>query len=999
MTVISVSDSSSSSDSASTSNATPLTGSDSSSSVDSGGAVPRGSANVVGNIPYGAAIPGGLPGVFTTFGLYQAPNNGVSFLLPEISGLLPSTLPFSLGGFIDPSVPSSPNYIQNVGWEVRVFDGRTRTYMGILPRYESLSFNIALNDEGAGQVVLDRSDPVFQTTLATGGPGTDLLDYENYWQCSYNGDPVFDFLGTTVQEVIVDSGSEAQPITISGAGTARVLKWACAQPPGFPNVVYKLAALADTFQIAALNPVTWNLTSAASINNGQVYVDTTSGAAAIVGTPTNYLASPALASGYYDATSSAVWAQIAPLNMPVQPTNLIANYSFELGLTGWDTGFSSAQSPGAQAVSWTQDSFDGDGWCAQVTAVGTNQGIEQTVPGLNPSSYYQMNAWIKQTSGPLTPTITLYDSTNSVHSYPSTVAATAGTVGEWVLVQAAIKTGPNGNINLICSVNSGASACTFLVDTCVLYQLTPYTSNAMILSSSSAPTEDYVMVELDMLEVNQRLWARVFNNGVPTSLVLTSTYDPIQHNFWRIREYNGHFLFDTAPDGATWTNQGTLPYNWDAKSTSVAFTCWYYGGYGSSPGFTPMEVSQINVAGTATVYANGQIPASVNPGSSTNYNLAQGSGVGLSNAYLEVPNVALWMDLLTQSQRRGILTMVNPTFTMTDDSFGMPWTDQASLIISNGTDLETQYQASLTAINGDWLMLPNFQLVAGNDGSLGNDLSSTVVFHISGQIQNYTRTRARDQIANYIVASDGTGNLQYQISGPSELSWTPRETYLQAAQATDQGTLQQMVNAAIQEFEYEVSQRTLQVPPDLPGLVLFEDYGIGDWIGIQNPNLTTVDSVRVVGASVTVDGTQDLVTVELTLETRIQLFVERMNVLLQKIGASADAQVLTAPGAISQVVLQSPNSTAVNTYTQAIGDGNNTTGVTSSFTIAHGLGTQNVTVTVRNNSTGVFAVQVSGTPSAVGQYQAVSTSLNQVTLNFYSTTPPTLNEYTVVVKK
>lgn len=966
----------------------------------SSAAVRTGSATV-NNIPYAAAIPGSLPGIFTTFGLYSNPNSGTSFLTPELNGILPSTLPFALGGYFGPENGSaSPNYVENVGWEIKIFDGRNYTYMGILPRYESVAFNIALNDEGSGQIVLDRSDPVFQTTLATGGPGTDLLNYENYWQCCYNGEPIFEFLGTTVVETIVDSSSEAQPVTVSGAGTARVLKWACAQPPGFPNVVYKLAALTDSFQVPAINPTTWNLTTAAAINAGQVYVDTTNGCAAIVGTPTNYKASPALASGYYDATSSAMWAQIAPLNMPSQPTNLIANYSFQLGMSGWDTGGSAAQLAGALASAYTLDSFDGDGWSCQVVASGAHQGVEQTVPALQPNSYYQMNAWVKQTTGTTaTPTVTLHDATNNKSSYPPIIAER---VGQWVLVSATIYTGSTANVSLICSVNSGSAGCTFLVDTCLLYQYTPYTSNALILSDKSSPDSNYVMIELDLFEVNPRFWARVFTAGVETSVYLTTTYDPVQHNYWRIREYAGTFYFDTAPDGATWTNQGQLDYTWSAKDVSVSFTCWYYGGYGISTGFTPMEIGQINTAGTATVYANGQVPPTVDPGSSTNYNLSQGSGVGLSNAYLEMPNAALWLDLLSQSQRRNMIPFVHPTFSNTADSFGTPWTDIASLVISNGTDLETQLSASVTAINGDWLMLPNFQLVAGNDGMLGNDLSGTVVFHISGEIQNYTRTRARDQIANYIVASDGTGNLAYQISGASEQSWTSRETYVQSSQATDSSTLTQMANATLQEFEFEVSQRTLQVPPDLPGHVLFEDYGIGDWVGVQNADLLNVDSVRVVGASVSIDGTQDLVTVELTLETRIQLFVERMNVLLQKIGANADAQVISAPGASSQLILESSNSTAVNTFTQVIGDG-----ATTVFFIGHGLGTQNVTVTVRDNSTGSFLVQATGStsspPTVAGTFALVSNSLNQVTLVFPTghapVGPPTGSGYTVVVKK
>ena len=413
-----------------------------------------------------------------------------------------------------------------------------------------------------------------------------------------------------------------------------------------------------------------------------------------------------------------------------------------------------------------------------------------------------------------------------------------------------------------------------------------------------------------------------------------------------------------------------------------------------------MEIGNINATGTTTVLANGQLPATVNPGSTTNYNLAQGNGVGLVNAYLEIPNVAIWLDLLHQAQARGAAAFVTPTFDSVQDSEGVEWTDVASMTISNGTDLETQYEASLAAVNGDWLMQPNFQLFAGNDGSLGNDLSDTVVFHASGQIMNHTMTRARDQIANYVLAGDGTGNLQYQYNASSANTWTHREQYVQSTQPTDNATLSQLANAALQEFQSEVVQRTLQVPAELPGLTVFVDYHLGDWIGVQNANLLDVDSVRVVGASISIDGTQDLVSCELTLETRIQLFVERMNVLLQKIGANADPQVIAAPGASSVLVLESRNSTATNTFTQVVGDGG-----TLSFYVGHGLGTQNVHVTVRNNSTNAFLQQVatlaSGPPVAP-QFTVSANSLNQVTVNFGVAPPagpPTGLGYTVVVSK
>jgi hypothetical protein len=997
MTTITSSDASNATvDSASVISGSLITSSDTfNSTVDvAGQSESTGRAN---NIEYAAAIPGSLPGTFTTYGLNNSNHAGSQFYIPGFEASLPTTLPFVFDNYCGPANgPLSPNYITEVGWELKVFSGNGYNYMTTIPRYQSLSFNFEVSNEGSGQLVIDRNDPIFTQILGTGGPGTDLMDYENFWQCLYNGEPVFEFLGTTIDEVFVDASSEQQPITISGAGTGRCLSWACTQPPGFPNVVYKLAALTDTFQLTEIDTQTWNLTRTADITAGNVYVDLTNSAAAVNGSMNSFLTSPALSAGYYNASSSALSAQITPLNMPNQPANLVANGSFTLGISGWDTGSSVVQAAGAIATLNTTESYqDSTGYSASVVTSAINQGIEQTVPALQPNTNYTMTAWVYQSVGSPTIQIKMHDSTNSVASFPTT---TIETVGQWNLIQCSILTGAHANVNLICSINTGSAVNSFLVDNVNLFSFTPYTSSAMILYSQSDPN-DYVMMELDFFNPGSHFWAQIVTDGSTSSVTLASTYDTVEHMYWRVREYSGIFYFDSAPDGSTWTNMGSLPHSWSTAEVSVSFTTWYHGAYGATPDFTPMEISNINSSSsTPIVQGSGSTATSVNEGStaSGSYNLNSANLVGLQNAYIEIPNAALWLDLLKQSQTRGTIPFINPTFSVTADSAGTVWTDQASLVISNGSDLETQLEASVTAFNGDWVMYPGFQLYVGNDGILGNNLSSDIIFYSSGHIVDHERTRVRDQVYNYIVASDGTGNLTYQTSPTSTSQWTQRENFVQSSQATDIGTLQQMAAAAIQEFQSETAQRTLTVPPKLPGRTVFVDYQLGDWIGVQNPNLSTIDSVRVVGIAISIDGTQDYVTMELTLETRIQLLIERMNVLLQKIGANADAQVIAAPGAVSQFIQQSINQTAVNTYTQVLGDGS-----TTSFYIGHGLGTQNVTVTLRNNSTGTMyypqtaAVGASTTP---GLYNVISQSLNQVEIVFSTALPPTVNEYTIVIK-
>jgi len=56
------------------------------------------------------------------------------------------------------------------------------------------------------------------------------------------------------------------------------------------------------------------------------------------------------------------------------------------------------------------------------------------------------------------------------------------------------------------------------------------------------------------------------------------TYDPTAHAYWRIRNQNSVTLFfDTSPNGITWTQQGSVPYLWDASSVTVTFFSGFTG--------------------------------------------------------------------------------------------------------------------------------------------------------------------------------------------------------------------------------------------------------------------------------------------------------------------------------------------------------------------------------------------------------------------------------------
>ncbi|MEU8968171.1 hypothetical protein AB0D11_02650 [Streptomyces monashensis] len=73
----------------------------------------------------------------------------------------------------------------------------------------------------------------------------------------------------------------------------------------------------------------------------------------------------------------------------------------------------------------------------------------------------------------------------------------------------------------------------------------------------------------------QILTARVTNAGVNTDQII-GPYDPYNHAWWRIREQTGNILFDTSPDGYTWTNRASTAYTWSATAVSVVFLCGFY---------------------------------------------------------------------------------------------------------------------------------------------------------------------------------------------------------------------------------------------------------------------------------------------------------------------------------------------------------------------------------------------------------------------------------------
>lgn len=878
---------------------------------------------------FSGKLPGKLPGRFT--GILNIPSN-VRF---QLSDNIPNDLP---GSFND--LPGITPQITNVGWEFMVRDGSQLGLLSIVPHFESVSFMPSLNDIGSGEIVIDFSDPLFSTTTAQGGPGTDILDKDNIWEAYYNGSLIYQWFGETVDIMEVDASSESQTVTISGPGAGQMLTWAKVLPPGFPNVVYKLGALTDQFNSKTLNTTLWNTTLVSDITGGWVGADGSGDAFIVPRASTSGI--PYIGSSPYNAVSSFVSAKIMPLGQDTSPANLAVNGSFILGTQGWDTNTSAVQNSGANISLQTTDSEDGDNAsCLVITNTATaKQGVEQTLTNLQPRTTYQINAWVKNVFGSPNVTIGVHDNTNNITGTSMSVGAPT----TWTPISATINTGNTANVSLVYSLNSGSVGVNsqFAVDNVQVYRVDTNCHTQLSFKDTANPSTNWAAMRLDW---GTQFSGQVSNNNTVTNVVL-GYYDPVAHAYWRIREGAGLIYFDASPDNSTWQQLAGISHTWAPSSVELDFSAW-----------------------------QGALNSSVNKALLSSLN--GGDSLAIQQTYVNVPNVGgVFLDLLTQAQTRGTASFITPTFTISADSAGVAWSDTVSMQIANGGDLLTQLQASCAAVSADWRVRPGFYLDVGLPGSLGTDLSSSVVFYESGQVITHEHLRIRDSISNYIVAADGSGRIVLTSDSTSISTWNQREGYIETSAPTTLDTLNQIAAATLAEFKSELSQRTVTIPPSLAGATPFVDFNVGDWVGFQEIDLQTISSVRVVAIAISIDKDEN-VTAELTLETRIQLFVEQMNNLVQKIAASVKATAVPSPGSVGQTVTNNITNSGATTYAQIIGDGTST-----SYTIPHTFNTRNLTVTVQQNASPWGVLQQVFTTPAANQYTVSFPSTSQVTVTF-----------------
>ena len=350
-------------------------------------------------------------------------------------------------------------------------------------------------------------------------------------------------------------------------------------------------------------------------------------------------------------------------------------------------------------------------------------------------------------------------------------------------------------------------------------------------------------------------------NATQAAGSLNGTYN---YDYWMISEHAGVFYFWTSGDGTTWAKQFQVRHTWAA--TRVAF-------------FVSAQYSVDN-----TQYASVL---------SINTNVSQSSLGGAT--YVSQPIMSVWLQSLRAAQARGTVPFVTTAMTASTDSCGNPWSDSQSVQIANGTDLLTLLQGHASMVNADWIMEPGFLLKVGLPAAgritLGADRSAQVVFREARDEIAKTRTRARNSIANLLGVVNADGRTVTTSDTTSIGNWAQREAWLSAgAQVTEQD-ITVVASAAVQQTAGEQLAWTMQITPNLSGKTVFRDFAVGDWVGLERPDYSAIDAVRVIAIAVSVDASGAEVH-ELTLVSYISWLQEQFAYVVAKMGGS----LLTAAG-------------------------------------------------------------------------------------------------------
>lgn len=390
---------------------------------------------------------------------------------------------------------------------------------------------------------------------------------------------------------------------------------------------------------------------------------------------------------------------------------------------------------------------------------------------------------------------------------------------------------------------------------------------------SNFNSQNYAMFGLS----GSAFYAQLGSGGQVQTQILPA-YDSQNHANWMITEQAGSggtpgtFYFWTSPDGQQWTQQWTVVHHWDATDVTFFVTATY-----STAGKETVQLSNLNSNVTTPSY--------------------QGS------IYLGMPMMGVWFDQFTKAQKRGTIPFVTTTATPTADSYGRAWSDNENVQAVNGTDLYSFLQGATSIVDADYVMDPGFQLRIGipatGQVAVGVDRSNYLIFRDGYDVMARQRVRARDSIATLIGGENSDGH-EISADSPAFISeWGQREAWFQTAAQVDPTSMAYATASSLAENQTEVVSWSFTLRPNVPGKTVFDNFDVGDWVGLERPDFSAVDTVRVVGIAVQADSA-GAETHELTFQSYIQWLAEQLLYLANKLGGSFVNTLGTTPVAPSK---------------------------------------------------------------------------------------------------
>jgi hypothetical protein len=700
----------------------------------------------------------------------------------------------------------------------------------------AMSFSKELSAYGMASISLNLDDPLFKSSLADGSTIETLFDYENLWEIRFDGQTVFQILGTAVTDSQIND-SEVRTATVQGSGTGKVLEWAQVFPVGFPdNIVYKLETLNDSFTGSDLDRAIWKntvFTPYIGLSSNGAYADAQDAIDKLTQERTDLLAKVA-------SRNTEIAANLAEYNAVMKDKLSTREEKIKAQTDYMDS--LAALAPLNRAV------LENLGAISNATKKKTFIGVPK----------------IDETYGHLKITLP-----NAGSMYATSKTYNMESSG----ISGAVEPAPY----LVEGVNIGGQVNTVF----------KISHDPEVFADYHVSPSNYARMytQRDNNGTLARMVAEVSSDS--TVVVQNWAYDLTSQKYWRIREDNGFLVFETSPEGATWTQRFRAEYTW--PSTNVVFQ------------FGMDLVGEVGIIPPLSAYL---------------YDL-NGSSLPSTETTMQV-----FRKYLAEAQARGVIEYVQADFTDFLDSRGIAWKDKLATDVAEGTKL-SDLLISLTQLQqADWIMQPNFILKAFQKAKTDEAippvyfLKDDVVFNEAGSQVSKDRTRNRDSIANFIIGKNASGQYAYVQDTDSMDKYQRREAFISAGNAGDLVDLASVLDSSLEELKDEQTSWKVVVRSDLPGRQVFKDYDVGDWVSVENIDSNknvTIGQWRVVGIalSITSDGTS---TVELSLQSRRELLIERLkqqvvNMSASSVSGSANTigSVISAATLIEQATLSGLN--------------------------------------------------------------------------------------------